>query len=73
MDQIKQVTAITTSVTKQFTNKLEDVATGFLESEKNIQFVHNLTKEKFIYSTELASYLTQSRDLLQAIKDDSLE
>lgn len=73
MDQIKEVTARTTSVTKQFTTKLEDVATGFLESEKNIQFVHNLTKEKFVYSTELASYLTQSRDLLQAIKDNRLE
>ncbi len=73
MDQIKKVTELTADVTKQFTKKLEDVAKGFLDNEEKIHYLHNQSKEKFVHSTELFSYLSQSRDLLQAIKEEKLK
>lgn len=72
MESIKDVTEITSKITKQFTLKLENVAEGFLENDSKIALLHDHSKKKFVYSTELFSYLTQAKDLLQAIEKDKL-
>lgn len=72
MDSIKDVTEITSKVTKQFTTKLENVAEGFLENDSKIAALHDHSKKKFVYSTELFSYLSQARDLLEAIETEKL-
>lgn len=72
MNSIKDVTLKTTSITTDFTLKLEDVAKGFLRNNDKVEELHNHSKKKFVYSTELSSYLSQSRDLLEVLKKDEL-
>ena len=72
MNAIKDVTVQTTVITKDFTVKLENVAKGFLENNEKVEELHNHSKKKFVYSTELSSYLSQSRDLLVALEKEKL-
>ena len=73
MDSIKEVAATTSEITVQFTSKLENVATGFLQNETKISNLHEHSKKKFVYSTELYSYLTQAKDLVDAIEKEKLD
>lgn len=73
MDSIKEVAATTSEITVQFTSKLENVATGFLQNESKIAGLHEHSKKKFVYSTELYSYLTQAKDLVDAIEKEKLD
>lgn len=72
MESIKDVTETTGKVAKKFTTKLENVAEGFLENDAKIESLHEHSKKKFVYSTELFSYLTQAKDLLEAIEKEKL-
>lgn len=73
MDSIKEVTAATNDVTMAFSEKLTYVANGFLDNDEKIKELHENSKKKFVYSTELLSYLTQAKDLLQAIEREKLQ
>ena len=68
MQAIKEVTGVTTQMTEEFSARLEEVATGFLANDAKIAELHEHSKKKFVYSTELFAYLSQARDLLAAIE-----
>ncbi|MEE1132404.1 MAG: methyl-accepting chemotaxis protein [Caryophanon sp.] len=72
MTNITEVTEATSAVTMQFTQKLGDVAQGFTDNEDQIDALHNHSKQKFVYSTELFAYLMQARELLQALQKNKL-
>lgn len=72
MANIQAATTTATSMTSAFTEKLEDVTRGFLENDQKITAIHEHSKMKFVYSTELFAYLSQARDLVQAIEREKL-
>ncbi|MBS7345421.1 MAG: hypothetical protein KIG60_07220 [Caryophanon sp.] len=72
MNSIKDVTEATSKVTIQFTQKLGDVASGFMDNDEKIDELHQNSKKKFVYSTELLSYLSQAKDLLHALEKNKL-
>lgn len=72
MNSIKEVTSATNRITTHFTEKLTYVANGFLDNDEKIKELHENSKKKFVYSTELLSYLTQAKDLLEALQQQKL-
>ncbi|MER1999710.1 MAG: methyl-accepting chemotaxis protein, partial [Lysinibacillus sp.] len=72
MMNIQGVTNTTKTITEAFTDKLENVTRGFLENDEKIKGIHEHSKMKFVYSTELFAYLIQVRDIVHAIEREKL-
>ena len=72
MKDIQKVTKITHNEMMGFSNGLEEVLDGFIENNVRITELYALSQEKFVFSTEAFAYITQVKDLVQALKQGSL-
>ncbi|MFJ7745481.1 methyl-accepting chemotaxis protein [Peribacillus sp. NPDC097295] len=72
MDEIKKATGVTLHEMIGFSEGLDDVLNGFIENNDKIKALYALSQEKFIFSTEAFAYITQMKDLVQALKQGKL-
>lgn len=72
MNEIKKATGVTLHEMIGFSEGLDDVLNGFIENNDKIKALYALSQEKFIFSTEAFAYITQMKDLVQALKQGKL-
>lgn len=72
MNEIKVVTNVTTKELEGFTERLEEVLEDFIKSNDELDGLHDLSKEKFVFSTESISFISQIQDLAEALKNNKL-
>lgn len=72
MNEIKKATGITLHEMIGFSEGLDDVLNGFIDNNDKIKALHALSQEKFIFSTEAFSYITQMKDLVHSLKQGKL-
>ncbi|MFJ7677118.1 methyl-accepting chemotaxis protein [Peribacillus sp. NPDC097198] len=72
MNEIKKATGSTLHEMIGFSEGLDDVLNGFIDNNDKIKALHALSQEKFIFSTEAFSYITQMKDLVHSLKQGKL-
>lgn len=72
MSEIKDSTKYTYDEMMQFSTRLDEVLNGFLEEYKSLEKLHELSQEKFVFSTDIFAYITQTHDLVLALKNGKL-
>lgn len=72
MGEIKNAATHTHVEMLNFSEKLDEVLSGFLSNNDKIHKLHSLSQEKFVFSTESFAYITQVKDLVSALKKGEL-
>ncbi|CAM4094015.1 hypothetical protein BAMA_17590 [Bacillus manliponensis] len=69
---IEEKTALTHEEVRAFSTVLQEVSTQFIAQDKQIENLHRFAEEKFIFSTEIFSYISQITSLVGALKQQKL-
>ncbi|GGO03482.1 methyl-accepting chemotaxis protein [Saccharibacillus kuerlensis] len=72
MSRIKVANDHIVSDLSEFSASLEQVLQGFLQSDRRIGHLYQLSQDKFTFSTETFAYTSQLRDLANALRDRRL-
>ncbi|MGE7215389.1 methyl-accepting chemotaxis protein [Priestia koreensis] len=72
MQEIKKSTVMTLAEITTYSQKLDGVLDGFLSNNSRVRELHLFSQDKFVFSTETFSYITQLTFLLEAIKKGEL-
>lgn len=70
MDGIKQATSVAHQELVVFSASLNEVSDGFLINAEKLNQLYDVSQEKFVFSTEIFSFIDQFKDLVQAIKNN---
>jgi len=72
MEDIKNATYTSLNEITDFMSRLEEITGSSEENDSQIGKLYQLAQDKFTFSTELFSFLTQSEDLVQSLKKNKL-
>lgn len=72
MEDIKDATNGTLNEITDFMSRLEEITGSSDENDEQISKLYHLAQDKFTFSTELFSFLTQVEDLAKALKNNKL-